>query len=135
MDDFSNLYTCQFCNFQTSKKTKLNIHNRSHTGERPFACKFDGCNKRFFRKEHLQNHAYTHNNERNNICTICSAKFTTSSQLIRHKRKIHDRINFKHSCPNCNLKFRLLTELRDHMKSIHNLFVFRCEVGIKSFYE
>ena len=40
-------YVCSVCNKPFSRPSSLKIHTYSHTGEKPYKCKVEGCNKWF----------------------------------------------------------------------------------------
>ena len=52
------LFSCPVCPFSANRAAKVDIHMRSHTGERPYACPH--CTYRAFRKDHLQVHMLRH---------------------------------------------------------------------------
>ncbi|KAI0044651.1 hypothetical protein FA95DRAFT_226397 [Auriscalpium vulgare] len=53
-------YECTQCGKGFTKRSILQIHLRSHPGERPYTCTFEGCDRTFSIKFHMERHARTH---------------------------------------------------------------------------
>ena len=51
-------FCCPICNYATNKKSTFDSHQRSHTGERPFKCKY--CEKSFSHRSGLFKHEHIH---------------------------------------------------------------------------
>ncbi|KAI0278487.1 hypothetical protein BGY98DRAFT_534573 [Russula aff. rugulosa BPL654] len=53
-------YECQYCGKGFTRPSSLKIHVHSHTGERPFRCTHEGCNRTFSVQSNMRRHARTH---------------------------------------------------------------------------
>ena len=67
--------------------SKLAIHVRIHTKEKPYEC--DVCEKRFNRSGHLQSHMRIHTNEKPYECDVCKKRYRHSDGLKYHMRTQH----------------------------------------------
>lgn len=66
----------------------LQVHERAHTGEKPFKCRVDGCDKAFATGYGLKSHTRTHTGEKPYKCPQdeCGKAFKTSGDLQKHVR-------------------------------------------------
>ncbi|XP_030623533.1 telomere zinc finger-associated protein [Chanos chanos] len=138
---------CPTCHKTFLSKYYLKVHNRRHTGEKPFEC--TKCGKCYYRKDNLQEHEarncqsraevvftcsrcsmtfrkrlelrlhmVTHTGEMPNKCTSCSEQFMQKKELRIHLIKVHGAPK-PHACPLCPKCFLSRTELRLHEASKH----------------
>lgn len=59
-DNKSDKYSCSYCQKGFSRPSSLRIHTYSHTGERPFACPQQGCNRKFSVQSNMRRHLRVH---------------------------------------------------------------------------
>uniref|UniRef100_A0A1A7XT88 Zinc finger and BTB domain containing 48 n=1 Tax=Iconisemion striatum TaxID=60296 RepID=A0A1A7XT88_9TELE len=136
---------CSICNKSFKSKYYLKVHNRRHTGDKPFGCL--KCKKKYFRKENLlihesrdcsrgltyacstcssnfntkealRVHVVTHTGQMPHQCLTCNEQFMYKKKLTMHMMKVHGHPK-PHVCPQCPKTFLTRTELRVHEAAKH----------------
>lgn len=77
--------SCSICSKVLPCKSQLTVHERVHTGERPFSCL--DCGHSTNTKNELKNHMRVHTGEQPHPCSFCGQKFSNRSNLVRHQRR------------------------------------------------
>lgn len=124
MTEFSNVYfTCDqltseryawFCYKSKIWLLFVQVHLRTHSGERPFKCNV--CTKSFTQLAHLQKHHLVHTGEKPHQCDICKKRFSSTSNLKTHLR-LHSGQK-PYACDLCPAKFTQFVHLKLH-KRLH----------------
>ncbi|XP_070194464.1 zinc finger protein 367-like [Littorina saxatilis] len=73
---------CDVCSRIFPREKSLQAHMRTHTGERPYACDFPGCDKAFCQSGQLKTHQRLHTGEKPFACSDegCSSRFTHANR-------------------------------------------------------
>ncbi|KAH9519437.1 hypothetical protein Btru_002625 [Bulinus truncatus] len=108
-------FICTFngCHKSFTGRSKLELHIRSHTDERPFIC--DKCGNGFRGSQELRAHRLTHTSEKPHHCVKCDKSFKLLSSLKRHLL-YHDGGEFPFPCtyPECEKAFKSKYDLKCH---------------------
>ncbi|XP_030759098.1 zinc finger protein 391-like isoform X2 [Sitophilus oryzae] len=110
-----NGLVCEMCSKAFNSQTNLQIHMRTHTGQRPYIC--DVCNKSFSQSCNLVNHMRVHTGEKPFKCPHCDRAFTQSGNLNNHIRLHTDEKPFK--CHFCEKAFVQSGNLNSHIRNNH----------------
>uniref|UniRef100_A0A3Q4M4R1 C2H2-type domain-containing protein n=1 Tax=Neolamprologus brichardi TaxID=32507 RepID=A0A3Q4M4R1_NEOBR len=127
------LLKCGYCGRTFKFLSQFVIHQRIHTGERPFKC--SECGKGFSKNSnlnlHLKTHRKMHAHEEKKVCQYCGKSFPFQSALIRHVRVHTGEKPYK--CDICGKAFGQAYFLRVHELTHWSVKRYNCTHCEKSF--
>ncbi|CDQ65331.1 unnamed protein product [Oncorhynchus mykiss] len=113
-------HKCRFCAKVFGSDSALQIHLRSHTGERPYKCNI--CGNRFSTRGNLKSalrmHYRTHTGERPFRCKVCRRAFSTKGNLKTHHAVHRTTPPLRNTeCDICGKTFACQSALDIHYRS------------------
>lgn len=114
-------FSCYVCDFTCSHSGNLKVHIRQHTGERPFAC--SECNYSSPQVNRLKTHMRVHTGEKPYSCDLCPFTCTLANNLKIHKRNHTNEKPFV--CQLCAYSCKHMSNLKKHL-TIHIAKAFTC---------
>jgi len=112
-------FICTVCGRSFRLRQLLAAHSVTHTGARPAACRFPGCEKRFGQTSTRNYHERTHSDVRPYVCSECGQSYKQPTIFKTHVATVHGNGERPHQCTQCGKSFKLHGALHTHWKTVH----------------
>ncbi|XP_075989577.1 uncharacterized protein LOC142985349 [Anticarsia gemmatalis] len=109
---------CSYCDYRASNAEQVKIHERLHTGEKPYVC--GSCGAGFHRKSSYLQHVAIHLPDKTVQCDQCPARFKSVTLMRIHKNR-HRAPQYSFKCVVCDNKFARRRNVARHLQRIHGV--------------
>jgi len=88
-------YICKFCNKKFGRISTLKAHIKTHTGEKNYKCKIEGCDKYFAEKGNMEIHYRRHLKKlnKNDINEKIKKKYGKKNIEVEYEKKVKEAID------------------------------------------
>lgn len=133
--------TCYLCKHDFVSRQCLYAHFKEQHSDRGRPHKCDLCQASFKRRSHLEDHVSSHTGETRYTCKDCGGKYARPKSLMRHRRLAHSTMpltiktvnkpgvtsNGEFQCLYCPKSFKHRPSLNFHVKSHYDILPHVCE--------
>lgn len=133
--------TCNLCKHDFVSRQSLYSHFKEQHSDRGRPHKCDLCQTSFKRRSHLEDHVLSHTGEVRYNCKDCGAKYAKSKSLIRHRKLAHSALPLtakivnktgltggEFQCKYCPKSFKHRPSLNFHVKCHYDVLPHVCEI-------
>ena len=121
-ENLSKENQCSYCGRSSSRNRDLQVHLRTHTGDKPFKCKHCGMN--FTASSSLGRHLRKHTGDKPFKCEHCGKSFADSGGLGKHLRTHTGDKPFK--CEHSGKSFSQNSNQQVHLRTHTGDKPFKC---------
>lgn len=121
-------FLCEPCNL--SFPTRFDLQQHQNAAHLAFACAFEGCDKRYSKREHATRHfnsVHAKKMDKSFRCELCQIDFAYKHGLVRHQHRAHANENKPYACSTCLVAFKKKSELQAHSYVHTGVLPFACE--------
>lgn len=117
-------FGCSQCAYRCQSPAILKIHERTHSGEKPFSCNF--CDYKSGQKNNVAKHILVHMKEKPFRCQYCDYRCAQKNNLVVHERTHTGYKPF--ACPYCDYRTVQKPNLVKHMYLHTDQKPFSCDM-------